>query len=62
MSKEMNGIFFYEIKDLVEKCKIGEITIRRYIKAGKIKAKKIQGRWLVREENLNEFLNGLDNV
>ncbi len=62
MSKEINGIFFYEIKDLIDVCKIGEITIRRYIKKGKIKARKIQGRWLITKEHLNEFLTGADNA
>jgi excisionase family DNA binding protein len=62
MSIEINGIFFYEIKDLIELCKIGEITIRRYIKSGKIKARKIQGKWLISKEHLNEFLTGYDNA
>jgi excisionase family DNA binding protein len=60
--KEINNIKFYEIKDLVHVCSISEPTIRKYIKKGKIKAKKIQGRWLISEEHLNEFLTGADNV
>jgi len=62
MSMEINGIFFYEIKDLEDVCKLSEITIRRYIQAGKLKAKKIKGKWLVTETHLNEFLTGADNV
>lgn len=62
MSKEINNIFFYEIKDLSEICNIAEITLRRYIKSGKIKAKKIKGIWLISKEHLNEYLTGADNV
>ena len=62
MSLEINEIYFYEIKDLVDVCGISEITIRRYIKAGKIKARKIKGRWLITKAHLNEFLTGADNA
>ena len=60
--QEINGIKFHEIKDLIDICDISEITIRRYIKKGKIKARKIKARWLVTEEHLNEFLTGADNA
>ncbi|HQH19391.1 MAG TPA: helix-turn-helix domain-containing protein [Bacteroidales bacterium] len=62
MPKEINGIKFFDIADLIDVLNVSEITARRYIQDGKIKAIKIKGKWLVSEEHLNEYLRGADNV
>lgn len=56
------GILKFVKYNLIKVCNISEITIRRYIKDGRIKARKIKGRWLITEDHLNEFLTGADNV
>ena len=47
---------FYYVEDLVEILKVSDFTIREYIKAGKLKGRKIAKRWLVSEKELEDFL------
>lgn len=36
-------------------------TLLEYVKQGKLKARKIGGKWKVTEANLKEFINGAEN-
>ena len=47
----------YDLKDLSKKLKISVRTLRNYIKAGKLKAKKIGRAYFVTEPNLAAFLD-----
>ena len=47
----------YDLKDLSIKLKISVQTLRTYIKAGKLKAKKIGRAYFVTEPNLAAFLD-----
>ena len=46
----------YDLKDLSVKLKIGIVALRRYIKSGELKAKKIGKSYFVTEPNLMAFL------
>jgi excisionase family DNA binding protein len=51
-----NQISIYNLKDLSRKLKISIGTLRKYIKSGKLKAKKIGKAYYVTESNLMAFL------
>ena len=50
------GIPVYDLKDLSKKLKINIRTLRKYAKAGELKAKKIGRAYYVTEPNLMAFL------
>jgi predicted site-specific integrase-resolvase len=52
-----NQISIYNLKDLSRKLKISIGTLRKYIKSGKLKAKKIGKAYYVTEPNLMAFLD-----
>lgn len=47
---------YYNVEELVQILKVSSFTIREYLKAGKLKGRKIAKQWLVSEEELNDFL------
>jgi len=49
----------YSVKELEPVLGKSDQTIIRYLKAGKLKGKKVGGQWRITEEALREFL-GLD--
>jgi len=48
----------YSIRDLEKILPITPLTIRKYIRKGKIKGHKIGKNWYVTKENLEVFLGG----
>lgn len=55
----MENFKLYTKKEVAEILGITERTVWNYIKAGKIKASKIGGKWKVTEENLKKYVNGM---
>ena len=53
---EQKGTPVYNLKDLSQKLNIGRRTLREYIRAGKLKAKKVGRSYYVTEPNLLDFL------
>lgn len=53
----MEEIKVYTLKDVADIIKVTERTLLTYIKEGKLKAKKIGGKWIVSQANLQEFIN-----
>ena len=51
----MNMYTLSEISGLLS---VTEQSIRKYIKDGLLKARKIGGKWMISEENLKQYLNG----
>jgi len=49
---------FYLVDDLVKILPITSLTIREYLRKGKIKGRKIGRLWYVSEGNLEAFLEG----
>jgi len=48
---------YYTVSDLIKKLPLTKLSVRKYIKAGKIKAIKIGTSFYVSEENLKSFLS-----
>lgn len=51
-------ITVYTLADLEKMLKISRRTLLSYIKAGKLTAAKIGGKWIVTGENLDKFIGG----
>ncbi len=48
---------FYLVEELAQKLRVSNMTIYRYIKAGKVKAYKIGKEFRIDKEEFNRFLN-----
>lgn len=48
---------FYLVEELAEKLRVSNMTIYRYIKAGKVKAYKIGKEFRIPAEEFDNFLN-----
>ncbi len=48
---------FYLVEELAGKLRVSNMTIYRYIKAGKVKAYKIGKEFRIDKEEFNNFLN-----
>ena len=48
---------FYLVEELAKKLRVSNMTIYRYIKAGKLKAYKIGKEFRIDKEEFNKFLN-----
>jgi len=48
---------FYLVEELAKKLRVSNMTIYRYIKAGKLKAYKIGKEFRIDKEEFNNFLN-----
>ena len=62
MAKTIGDITLYTVLELSQSLDITEVTIRRYIKEGKLKATKIGGKYHISEETLRELLNSGRNL
>jgi len=51
------GNEFYLVEELAKKLRISNMTIYRYIKAGKLKAYKIGKEFRIDKDEFNKFLN-----
>lgn len=50
----------FTLTELEEILGVTHRTLLEYVKQGKLKARKIGGKWKVTEENLKAFINGED--
>ena len=53
-----DGVRYYDIPELVKSMGVTKWTIRRWIKAGKLKAHKVGRKYFVSSEGLRELLEG----
>ena len=56
----MEAFRLYTLTELEEILGVSHRTLLDYVKSGKLKARKIGGKWKVTEENLKLFINGED--
>lgn len=54
-------IKLYSLHDLSEMLSVTEVTLRSYIAKGKIKARKMGGKFLISEDALKEYFLTYDN-
>jgi len=57
MSADMNEFKLFTIKEVSTILSVTERTILNHVRAGKLPAQKICGRWRVSEKNLSDFIN-----
>ncbi len=55
MSIQVGDMKLYEVEELAEMLGVGAPTIRRYLREGQLKGRKLAKRWYVSEENLKEY-------
>ena len=55
MPTEIAGTTLYSTEELAEIFKVTPKTLRAYITGGKLKGRKIGGKWFVTQEALKEF-------
>lgn len=48
---------FYLVEELAERLRVSNMTIYRYIKAGKVKAHKIGKEFRISKDEFSKFLN-----
>lgn len=54
--KQISGYTMYNVQELVSILEITEVSVRKYIKEGKIKGQRIGRGYYVSEEALKKFL------
>ena len=62
MPIQIGDIKLYSVLELSQVLKITTVTLRTYIRQGKIKGQKIGGMWYITEERLKEFFNKGDEA
>ena len=55
MSIQVGDMKLYDVEEVAEILSVGEPTIRRYLRQGKLKGKKLAKRWYVSEEALKDY-------
>ena len=53
---EIGGVKLYTVKEIAKAMEVEEQTVRRYIKRGFLKSKKIGRNIFITEEQLKEFI------
>jgi len=57
MPIQIGDIKLYDLDEIAKAFNVTKITIRGYLKGGKLKGEKMGKRWYVSEESLKEFFN-----
>ena len=55
MSIQVGDMKLYDVEELAEMLSVGLPTIRRYLREGRLKGKKLAKRWYVSEESIKEY-------
>lgn len=57
MPKKVGNLTLYSVDDLHKQLGLSKMTIRAYLREGKIRARKLGVQWYVTEEALREYFN-----
>lgn len=57
MPKEIGKLTLYSVEDLHQQLGLSKMTIRAYLREGKIRARKLGVQWYVTEEALRDYFN-----
>jgi excisionase family DNA binding protein len=57
MPIQIGNIRLYSLKELSENLGVTKVTLRSYLRKGKIAGRKMGTNWYVTEESLREFFN-----
>ena len=61
MPTNIKNATLYSVPEVSHMLNVTTVSIRNYIKQGYLNGQKVMGRWVVVEEELNEFLNRLQH-
>jgi excisionase family DNA binding protein len=61
MAIQIGGLTLYTVEDLAEALNIQERTIRKFLREGTLKGRKLANRWFVSEESLREYFQQVDS-
>lgn len=61
MPKQIGNLTLYSVDDLHEQLGLSKMTIRAYLREGKIRARKLGVKWYVTEEALREYFDAPSN-
>jgi predicted site-specific integrase-resolvase len=59
MAITISGQTLYSVSELSQKLNVTTVTIRNYIKQGRLIGHKAMGRWFISEQDMVEFFNSL---
>lgn len=59
MAITISGQTLYSVSELSLKLNVTTVTIRNYIKQGKLRGQKAMGRWFISERDMVEFFDSL---
>jgi len=59
--KQFGDIKFYDVQEIARIFDMTPQSIRKFIREGRIKGRKVGTRWYVTEEAIREYLLGYDN-
>jgi len=62
MPIEVGNLKLYDVEELSEMLHIQERTVRKLLRDGTIKAKKLARKWYVSEESIREYFSETDNT
>tara|TARA_R110000868_G_scaffold408293_7_gene691097 strand:+ start:55500 stop:55910 length:411 start_codon:yes stop_codon:yes gene_type:complete len=57
MPKQIGGLTLYSVDDLHEMLGISKLTLRSYLREGKIRARKLGVSWYVTEDAIREYFD-----
>jgi excisionase family DNA binding protein len=62
MPIEVGNLKLYDVEELSEMLHIQERTVRKLLREGTLKAKKLARKWYVTEDSLREYFTETDNT
>jgi len=62
MPKQIGNLILYSIDDLHKKLGVSKLTLRSYLRTGRIRGRKLGVSWYVTEESLQEYFNAPERL
>ena len=59
--KQIGDIKFYDVQEIAKAFDMTPQSVRKFIREGRIKGRKVGTRWYVTEEAIRDYLTGVDN-
>jgi len=59
MPIKIKDMTLFSVSEVSHKLNVTTVTIRNYLRQGKLKGQKVMGRWFISEEDLVEFFEKL---
>ena len=59
MPIKIKDMTLYSVPEVAHKLNVTTVTIRNYLRQGKLKGQKVMGRWFISKEDLVEFFEKL---